>query len=65
MQTCAVPRRLLPREPRTFAELLIDCEEDPGAAGRVLVGMHMDARNGAAHALLTTERHRMALNGTR
>jgi hypothetical protein len=30
VQTCAVPHRLLPRESATgtFAELLIDCEEN-------------------------------------
>lgn len=44
MQTCAVPRRLLPRESttRTFGELQIDLEQDK-AARAVLVGMLREA----------------------
>ena len=40
MQTCAVTRRLLPRESatRTFAELLIDLEQDK-AARAVVFGL--------------------------
>jgi hypothetical protein len=44
VQTCAVPRRLLPRESttRTFGELQIDLEQDK-AARAVLVGMLREA----------------------
>jgi hypothetical protein len=40
VQTCAVPRRLLPRESttRTFGELQIDLEEDK-AARAVVFGL--------------------------
>jgi hypothetical protein len=44
VQTCAEPRRLLPRESttRTFGELQIDLEQDK-AARAVLVGMLREA----------------------
>jgi hypothetical protein len=44
VQTCAVQRRLLPRESttRTFGELQIDLEQDK-AARAVLVGMLREA----------------------
>jgi hypothetical protein len=44
VQTCAAPRRLLPRESttRTFGELQIDLEQDK-AARAVLVGMLREA----------------------
>jgi hypothetical protein len=67
VQTCAVTRRLLPRESatRTFAELLIDCEEDRTRRA-VLVGM---LREGDRNAQTSRERtfvhHGLRSNGPR